>query len=117
MFASMLGFFLTSLIVFFLLLWVYYGINFIYPTARSSALMDKSILHLKLDYPIDDRASNDPFSANFDFEAFRSTPGLNEILKTLKRPKSDEKIKGIFLDFMDVPSGLATISEIRNAFN
>lgn len=114
MFASMLGFFLTSIILFFLLF------GFIVALISSTqpqqvVLNDKTILHLKLDYPIDDRASNSPFSANFDFQAFRSNPGLNEILKNIQKAKTDDNVKGIFLDVMDVPSGLATISEIRNA--
>ena len=114
MFASMLGFFLTSLILFFLLFgFIMALISFTQP--QQVVLNNKAILHLKLDYPIEDRASNSPFSANFDFQAFRSTPGLNEILKNIEKAKYDENIKGIFLDIMDVPSGLATISEIRNA--
>lgn len=114
MFASMLGFFLTSLILLFLLFGFFMAlISFTQP--KEVVIIDKTILHLKLDYPIDDRASNDPFSANFNFEAFRSNPGLNEILKNIEKAKSDERIKGIFLDLMDVPSGLSTVSEIRNA--
>lgn len=110
----MLGFFLTSIILFFLLF------GFIVALISSSqpqqkVLNNKAILHLKLDYPIEDRALNSPFSANFDFQTFRSTPGLNEILKNIDKAKLDSNIKGIFLDIMDVPSGLATISEIRNA--
>jgi protease-4 len=78
-------------------------------------IQEKSILHVKLDYPIDDRSSNDPFSSNFNFEAFKSNPGLNVILKNIDKAKNDDRIKGIFLDLMDVPSGLAIISEIRDA--
>jgi protease IV len=114
MFASMFGFFLTSLILFFLLFGFFMAL-ISFTQSKEVVIMDKTILHLKFDYPIDDRASNDPFSANFNFEAFKSNPGLNEILKNIEKAKNDDRIKGIFLDLMDVPSGLSTITEIRNA--
>jgi protease-4 len=41
--------------------------------------------------------------------------GLNDILKSLHRASSDEKIKGIFLDLSSIPAGIATIEEIREA--
>jgi protease-4 len=110
----MLGFFLTSIIVFFLLFaFVMAMIAFTQPEEVN--VPEKTILHLKFDYPIDDRSSNNPYAFNFDFTSFRTNPGLNEIIKNIEKAKNDERIKGIYLDLMDVPSGLATISEIRNA--
>jgi len=76
---------------------------------------NKAILHVKLDYVIEDRSSNDPFASGFNFAPFSSNPGLNEVLKNIEKARNDDRIKGIFLDLMDVPSGLATIAEIRNA--
>ena len=35
--------------------------------------------------------------------------------KILKKAKNDDRIKGIYLNLSDVPSGMATISEIRNS--
>jgi len=114
MFASMLGFFLTSIILFFLLFaFVMAIISFAQP--EEVMIGNKAILHVKLDYVIEDRSSNDPFASGFNFAPFSSNPGLNEVLKNIEKARNDDRIKGIFLDLMDVPSGLATIAEIRNA--
>ena len=75
-----------------------------------------SVLQLKLNDEITDRSSSNPFN-NFDFSSFNTTksPGLNEILQNIKKAKTDDNIKGIFLDLGTIPSGIATIEEIRNA--
>ncbi len=114
MFASMFGFLLTSVILFFLLFgFVMAMISF---TQQEEIMIgDNSILHLKFDYVIEDRSTNDPFSSFGSFAPFKSNPGLNEIIKNLEKAKNDDRIKGVFLDLMDVPSGLATLAEIRNA--
>jgi protease-4 len=110
----MLGFFLTSIILFFLLFaFVMAIISF--AQKEEVVLTNNAVLHLKFDYVIEDRSSSDPFSSGVDFAPFRSNPGLNEILKNIEKAKNDDRIKGIFLDLMDIPSGLATIAEIRNA--
>jgi protease-4 len=77
---------------------------------------EKTVLMLTLDQPISDRSSDNPF-AHFNFskpEAMRQL-GLNDIVKNLKKASTDPKVKGIFLELTDVPSGQATIEEIRNA--
>ena len=65
--------------------------------------------------PIEDRSSNNPFE-NFDFSSFSPSmqPGLNEILKNIKKASQDPDIKGIYLDLSGLQGGMATIEEIRN---
>ena len=79
-------------------------------------LEPNTILYLKLNKAIVDRASDNPFD-NFNFQSFESEPqlGLNKILENLKKAKSDENIKGIFMELSVIPTGIATIEEIRNA--
>jgi protease IV len=75
-----------------------------------------TVLQLKLDEIISDRSSSNPFSGfNFATMSSNTTPGLNEILESLEKAKNDENIKGIYLELGDVPSGIATLEEIRNA--
>jgi len=76
---------------------------------------DKTLLHLKFDYRIEDRASKNLVDFGFDFGSFKTNHGLNDILKNLEKAKTDDRIEGIYLDLMEIPSGLATISEIRKA--
>ena len=115
LFASMLGVFLAI----FLMILVVVGMV---ASAVSNASEDKvfvksnSILHIKLDETISDRASKNPFE-NFKFSSMSSDKelGLNDILKAIKAAKTDDDIKGIFLDISGANGGIATIEEVRNA--
>ena len=75
-----------------------------------------SILRLKLNTPIVDRAVDNPFE-NFDFSSMESNAkmGLNEILLSLKKAANDENIKGVYIDLTFVDAGFASVEEIRDA--
>ncbi|TWR29090.1 signal peptide peptidase SppA [Mucilaginibacter pallidiroseus] len=75
-----------------------------------------SILHVKFDYPINERTPNNPL-ANFNFLGLEGekSVGLNDILASIRKAKSDKNIKGIFLDEGYMMSGQATTEEVRNA--
>lgn len=77
---------------------------------------DNSVLHVKLDYDITDRTSNNPFE-NFNFQTFKATEslGLDKILSSINNAKTDDKIKGIYLDLTSIGGGMATLEEIRSA--
>ena len=78
----------------------------------------ESILHIKLNTAIQDRASDNPFE-NFNFSSFEPSNnlGLDEILKSIKKAKTDDRIEGIYLDLSSINAGMATIEEIRDALN
>ncbi|NOQ24743.1 MAG: signal peptide peptidase SppA [Bacteroidales bacterium] len=75
-----------------------------------------TVLHVQLNQPILDRSNNNPIE-NFDFSSFKPIIqlGLNDILKNIEKAKSDSDIEGIYLDLTVIPTGIATIEEIRNA--
>jgi protease-4 len=75
-----------------------------------------SVLHVKFDYPINERTPNNPL-ANLGFLGLdgEKSIGLNDILSSIKKAKTDNNIKGIFLDESYMMSGQATTEEIRNA--
>ncbi len=77
-----------------------------------------SILHLKLNRPIVDRGSNNPFE-DFSFSNMKpdKSLGLNTLLKNINKAANDDNIKGIFLDLSNLNAGTATLSEIRNALS
>ena len=115
MFASMLGFFLTCVIFFFM--FIIFIAAIIAITGKEDVVVkNNSVLEIKLNLPVSDRSSNNPFD-NFDFTTFKTnkTPGLDKILKAINNAKTDNNIKGIYLDLSDIPSGIATIQEIRAA--
>ena len=118
MFASMLA----MLVTFFITMIIFFAvIGTLISSATSSSekivkIKDNSVLHLKFDYPIKDRTSNNPFE-NIDFSTFETHEnlGLDLILKNIAKAKDDDKIKGIYLDLTSMNTGMASIEEIRNA--
>jgi protease-4 len=83
---------------------------------KSATVKPNSLLHLKFSMPIVERTPNNPFK-NFNFSSFSGDKqiGLNDILANIKNAKTDDNIKGIYMDMSRVPAGIATIEEIRNA--
>lgn len=123
MFASMLGTFITimlasilSMIIFFAMLSSVIDGSIENSGDKVAKLEDNSVLHLTLNKPINDRTSDNPFE-NFDFSAMESQNGvgLDKFLASIKKAKTDDKIKGIYLDLSIIPAGMATLEEIRAA--
>lgn len=77
---------------------------------------ENSILKITLDNEIVDRATDNPLQ-NIDFMSLQSNQklGLYDILKCIKKAKTDKDIKGIYLELTDIEAGIATVEEIRNA--
>lgn len=83
---------------------------------KSVTVKPNSVLHLKFEAPIGERTDKNPFK-NFDFSSMsgKKDIGLNDILENIKKAKTDNDIKGIYIDMSRVPAGIATVEEIRNA--
>jgi len=77
---------------------------------------NNSILHVELNLPIEDRAS-DNFMENLDFMSMSQEEyiGLNDILKSIKKAETDDRIKGIYLELTEIQAGMPAVEEIRNA--
>lgn len=75
-----------------------------------------TVLHIELNQPIADRNSNNPMK-NFNFSSFKPSAelGLDAILKNIEKAKYDNNITGIYLDLTTIPTGIASLEEIRNA--
>lgn len=123
MFASMLGTFITIMLASIISMVIFFGMvgSLISsatdgPKEKIEKVEPNSVLHIKLDYEIKDRSSNNPFES-FDFSSFESHegPGLDKIIKSLEKAKTDDKIKGIYLDLTSINGGMATLEEIRLA--
>jgi len=112
--ATMLGIILSSILLFFIIIG---GIGAMVSSQDQPVrIKSNTILHVELNQLIMDRSNNNPM-VNFDFTSFRPSPqlGLNDILKNIKKAKSDPNIDGIYLDLTFIQAGIATIEEIRNA--
>ena len=115
MFASMLGTILTLIIFFFIMMGIIASI-LSFSKEEIVTVPDNCILHLQFDEPILDRSSKDPISLyDFSSMSLKEKLGFNDILRNIEKAKNDPKIRGIYLDLSMIPSGFATIEEIRNS--
>lgn len=115
MFASMLGFFLMSIILIFIFVGMLSSLAS-FSKKEAVVLNPKSVLHLNLTNEIVDRGGGNPFET-FDPMSFQAKPatGLNDLIENLKKAKNDPNIDGIFLDLTLVQAGWSTIDEIRQS--
>ncbi|MEK6780442.1 MAG: signal peptide peptidase SppA [Bacteroidota bacterium] len=109
-FASCLGTF-VALVVLILL-----GILIFSSLAGEKEVMisDNSVLHLKLEFPINEQEVEDPLSELFPGAGNQSI-GLIQLKQAIKYAKSDDKIKGIYLNINYLQAGISTIGEIRES--
>ena len=81
----------------------------------STTVKPNSVLYMKLDYSIPDRTSDNPFGGiNFNTMESQDMTGLNEILRNIEHAKTDDNIKGIYLDLSSIPTSTATLQELRD---
>jgi protease-4 len=104
--ASILG-----LILFFLILG---GVIGGLTETPSYSIKDKTILHMSLKGQIAENSSSTFNPAEMGIE---NKIGLSDLLFGLEKAKTDDKIKGVFMEIDNLQCGFATAREIRNAIN
>jgi protease-4 len=108
-FATIVGIILTS--VFFLIICI--GIIAALSGDKTVEVSSNSVLRIAFKANIPERTPDNMLSGILGIED--KTIGLNDILANIKKAKTDDHIKGIFLDESYMLSGQATTEEIRNA--
>ena len=73
------------------------------------------VLRLELNGEIQDRVEDMPFDLSEITGQDVNILGLNDILANIKKAKTDENIKGIYIEIGMISAGFATREEIRNA--
>ncbi|WP_316738960.1 signal peptide peptidase SppA [Pedobacter aquatilis] len=116
LFASMLGFFLSVIIVFVVCFVVIVAAISSIDDDKTVTVGNNSVLYLNLDQPITERTprrsfGNLPIIGSDESDGI----GLNDILKSIKKAKSDDNIKCIYLNVSSPNAGFATMREVRNA--
>ncbi|QXU42781.1 signal peptide peptidase SppA [Pedobacter sp. D749] len=116
LFASMLGFFLSIVIVFIICFVVVVGLISSIDSDKTVVVSNNSVLFLNLDQAITERTPKNPFGnlpivGGEEKEAI----GLNDFLKALQKAKTDDNIKCIYLNVSSPNAGYATLREVRNA--
>jgi len=115
MLASMAGFILASMVFLFITFVIIASIAS-FASKDEVAIKPKTVLHLTFDEAIPERSPASPFAfSKTSFFSKTTTPGLLETMDLLKKAAEDENISGLYLDLSEIPSGIATLEEIRDA--
>lgn len=114
--ASTFGVVAGLFLLFFILVGIGSSIAGKASASKETEVKPNTILKVSLNYPITERSNQDPF-ANFDFQSFepKKAPGLFEIRKAILKAKTDDNIKGIYLDAATISAGSATVDAVRKA--
>jgi protease-4 len=111
-FATILGMFFFFILSFLILL----GIAGAASSEKEAKVEANSILKLDLNYAIPEKTSENPF-AGFSAGDFKPKKaiGLTEIKESIAKAKTDDNIKGIYLELGINDNGYATLEVIREA--
>lgn len=114
--ATITGIFITGVILFFAFIFIIAVM--VSSSSKESSLPApaNSVLYVSMNYNITEKTESNPFSdLNLPFGVSESEIGLNDILSRIKAAKTDDNIKGIFLNPTTVGTGFATLKAIRDA--
>lgn len=111
-FASALGVFMASILIFCLSLFAIIGI--VSQTEdKAFTLKPASVLHITLEGELVERSEDNPLRQILsDYKS--DSQGLDDILKAIDKAQTNDNIKGIFLEFKVSDGGMATYEEIRD---
>ncbi len=120
--ASMVGFFLANIII-----GIIFTIFFLvsvgsvmsmagdFNKTKEVDIEDNSVLQVKLDYPIKERTSDDPFKRFQKLLQDQPTAiSIREVLNNIEKAKRDDEIEGILLEPSLVRTSYANLQSIRN---
>ncbi len=112
--AVIAGMIITGILFFVIMLSVVSGMAA--AGKKAVTIPEKSVLVIKTGAMITDRTQSNPFAMFDPFTmAFTNTPGLNDLLKNLRKAAEDENVSGILIETGTMPSGWATADELRTA--
>ena len=112
-FACVLGVFIAGILLFWLFIGSVISLA-TFSTTPSYTSKENTILILKLEGELTERAKDDPLNILNSGE-YIPKAGLDEILKAIQIAKWDNNITGIYLDISNFTGGYASIEEIRKA--
>jgi protease-4 len=105
--------YLGSLLAGFTFVFLFFLVILLIPKEEKITVRDNSVLKLELNGLIQERSIDDPFaSLGMGGE---EAMGLDDLLKSLKAAKDDDRIQGVFLELGGVAAGTSTLKELRNA--
>jgi len=112
--ATIVGLLIAGFIGMFLLIGTFSAM--LSMTDKPVNIKDKSLLMIRLDEKIVERSDKNPLN-ELDLPGFTGTRqlGLDDVLSAIAKAKTDDRIRGIYLNPSVIPAGIGSIEEIRNA--
>ncbi|MGE4587506.1 MAG: signal peptide peptidase SppA [Mangrovibacterium sp.] len=112
--ATVLGMLIAGFVGMFLLIGTFTAM--LTMSEKPVDIKDKSLLVIRLEDKITERSDNNPLR-ELELPGFPGSGqiGLDQILESIAGAKTDDRIKGIYLNPSNINAGLATVEEIRNA--
>src|SRR5690554_7016629 len=117
MIASALGFLIAQILISIIAMVMFIGAAgsiFSSMSSEKFVLQNNSVLNLRLDGTIVERVADpDPFTSMLRSQ-YPSAIGLNDIVSAIRKAKSNDNIKGIYIDSRMLSASMATLAEIRS---
>ncbi len=113
--ATIVGIIVAFFLIIFISLGIIGGLVHSIGSDEPVLVAENSILTISIPYSIDERTNKGILNSISFAGLDNNRIGLNDILTRIKVAKTDDKIKGIYLDLSSVASSFATLEEIRNA--
>src|SRR5690554_299525 len=113
--ATIVGIIVAFFLIIFISLGIIGGLVHSIGNDESVIVAENSILTISIPYSIDERTNKGIFNSINFAGLDNNRIGLNDILTRIKVAKTDDKIKGIYLNLGSITGSLATLEEIRNA--
>jgi len=115
-FATVVGIVISTFLIFLVFVVFIAAIVSSMDDDKSVDVADNSVLYLNMDQNIKERSPNKSLENLPIFGSGGSKSiGFNDLIKALKRAKSDDNIKCIYLNVTSPGAGKATLKEVRDA--
>jgi protease IV len=108
---AVVGVVISSIVVVFIVIGV---ISSAFNDESKTKVKENTVLHVRLDGPIIEREPKSEFAKLTGLSDDRKM-GLDVIIESIEKAKTDKNIKGIFLESENVEAGMASVEEIRLA--
>lgn len=105
---------LTSFIGWMVTILFFGGLIAAFGNAEVAGVKENTILHLTLKGEISEKGKANINPTDFTVD---NSIGLRDLLHGFEKAKTDDNIKGIYIELDDLSSGYATTKEIRDAIN
>ncbi len=115
MFASIIGFFISLFILFFIFILFSAVIISSVDKTGTVSIAENTVLELDLNYEVPERTSYEPVSTFSLVPKLKKTLGLNDLTKVIKNAKDDEKISGIYINLDNlIIGGINKVNAVRD---